>query len=60
MNLGQGAVLAHRLPHPGIGEAVVGLIVAGRGVELFASGVQILGAGNAEDLLDDVGDFYRG
>jgi hypothetical protein len=34
-----------------------GLIVAGRGVILFGSGVQVLSAGNTENLLDHVGNF---
>jgi len=50
MNLGQGAVLAHLLVHPGRLEPVCGLIVAGRGVVLLGSGVQVLGAGNTENL----------
>ena len=55
MDLACGA--AHLLAHGRIGEPVRGLVVDGRGVILFGSGIQVLGAGNAEDLLDDVGNF---
>jgi hypothetical protein len=43
--------------HPAVRNAVLSLIIASRGFEVFGSGVQILGAGNAEDLPDDVSDF---
>ena len=56
-NLAHGAILAHLLAHPGIREPMRSLIVAGRGVILFGSWVQVLGAGNTESLLDRVGDF---
>jgi hypothetical protein len=35
-------------------------MVAGRGVVVFGSGVQVAGRGNTEDLLDDVGNFPEG
>jgi len=36
-----------------------GLIVAGRGIMLFGSGVQVLSAGNAIDLLEDVRELVQ-
>jgi hypothetical protein len=36
---------------------VLGRVIAGRGVVVLGSGVQVLSAGNAKDLLDNVGDF---
>jgi hypothetical protein len=36
---------------------MLGRIVAGRGVIVFGSGMQVLGPGNAINLLDGVGNF---